>query len=299
MGSDRNPADTKQSILVVGGDGAIGRRLINVLEQDGLNILGSTRRQVQRDHRRVFIDLTETSSCYQLPTGNLRAAFLCASVTSMECCRIDPARTRQININNTVALAKQLVNRGAQVIFLSSNTVFDGETAFARATDVLNPQTEYGWQKAEAEKQLLGLDGQVSVVRFSKIIAPDMQLLNGWIGDLRAGRVIRPFSDIVMAPLSISFALELLRRVLDKRITGIIQASASEDISYEYAARYLAEKVGAKLSMIEPVSHLQLHIPDSPKNTTLEMIRLKELGLDVQRSTFALDQITHAYPSRQ
>lgn len=292
---DNDTFDARQPILVVGADGVIGHRLVTLLEQEGRHVLGSTRQNEQCNGNRVFIDLAETTSQYPLPPGNIRAAFLCAAITSMERCRRDPLRTRQININNTVALAKQLVERGAQVIFISSNTVFDGETEFARATDVVNPKTEYGWQKAEAEKKLLDLDGQVSVVRFSKIIAPDMPLFNAWVSDLRAGRIIHPFSDSVMAPLPITFALDLMLRVLEKRLTGIIQASAREDISYESAARYFAEKVGAEKSLIEPISHLEMDIPFTPKNTTLDMIRLKHLGLDAQQAITALDQITQRY----
>ena len=220
-----NAVESDKSILVVGADGVIGQRLLSVFEKQGRHVFGSSRRKIQSENKRFFIDLAENGSQYTLPAGEISAAFLCASITSMEFCQLHPKWTRNINIHNTVNLAKQLLDRGSQIIFLSSNTVFDGKTEFARETDLVNPQTEYGLQKAEAEQKLLSLDKRVSVVRFSKIISPDMPMLNQWIRDLLSGRVIYPFSDKVMAPLSISFVLELLMLIHDKCVTGIIPVS--------------------------------------------------------------------------
>lgn len=280
-----------QSILVVGADGMIGRSLVATLEHEGKSVFGSTRKQTRITESRVFIDLAEAGRRPLLPRAKITDAVLCAASTSMERCRLEPIATREINVKNTVALAKLLVAEGVNVVFLSSNTVFDGQTPFPKATDRTSPQTEYGRQKAEAEQQLLSLGEQVAVVRFSKVISPSMPLLTGWASDLRAGKVVHPFKDSVMAPVSVAFAVELVVRVLEHRLTGIIQASASNDISYEQAAKYLAAKLGAESRLIESISYLQMGLPVFPKNTTLDASRLKELRLEAPPAANALDQL--------
>ena len=232
-----------QSVLVVGADGMIGRHLVKAFEREGKCVWRSTRRQAQVTERNLFLDLAENPGESTLPLATIKTAIICAAVTSMKHCRLEPTATRRINVDNTVALAKRMVDAGVSVIFLSSNTVFDGQTAFPRSTDLTNPQTEYGRQKAQAEEQLLPLRGLVSVVRFSKIIPPDMPLLKNWAKDLTAGRPIKRFSDGVMAPLSVSFAVDLLCRILTCLFSGITQALVNREIFLEDAARIVAEEM--------------------------------------------------------
>ncbi|MBT4888554.1 MAG: sugar nucleotide-binding protein [Rhodospirillales bacterium] len=282
---------TDQSILVVGADGMIGRHLVAALELKGKQVWGSTRKKNQVAERQIFLDMAETICEGSLLPNKIGTAILCAAETSMERCRLDATATRRINVENTVALAKRLVDEGTFVIFLSSNTVFDGQVAVPKATDRTNPQTEYGRQKADAEERLLSLGGQVAVVRFSKIIPPDMPLITSWASDLSARKIIHPFSDSVMAPVSVTFAVELISRVLTHKRSGIIQASATGDMSYKDAAKYIALKLGVDIRLIEPISYLQAGIQFSPKYTTLDVTTLLELGFEAPSETHALDQL--------
>lgn len=282
-----------QSILIVGADGMIGRSLVAAFQYEGHSVWGSTRNKINATEQKVFLDLAEIGdTCpLPLPLTMIGTVVLCAAITSIERCRADPAATRRINVENTVALAKRFVDSGVFTVFLSSNAVFDGQTAFAKPTDRTNPQTEYGRQKAEAEEKLLSLGNQVSVVRFSKVIPLDMPLLRGWASNLIADKTIHPFSDRVMAPISITFAVDVLSRVLTHQISGITQASASHDISYEYAAKYIAKKLAADTKLIDPIACVSDGIPSVPIHTTLDSARLKELGLEAPLPTHALDQL--------
>jgi dTDP-4-dehydrorhamnose reductase len=275
--------------LVVGADGVIGGRLARVLAGTGRSVTGTTRRAAEPAADLIHLDLASAGGFDALPL--CRAAVICAAVTSMERCQKDPAATRWINVTNTVRLARHLLAAGSHVIFLSSNTVFDGRQPGARATDSTSPRTEYGRQKADAESQLLSLDGQITVVRFSKIIPPEMSLLKGWVRDMRSGRRIHPFSDSCMSPVSLSFAVELLCRALDAPVTGIIQASAKSDITYEQAARNLARRLGCDEQLIEPVSCVQRGIAYSPANTTLDTSGLAALGLEAPQVLSVLDEL--------
>lgn len=293
MVNDATASSTgRTSILIVGADGMMGRQLVTVFEDSGKSVYASTRRKAQVNDRKFFLDLAEDSTDYAFPFSKIGSAILCAASTSMENCRVAPAATRRVNVENTVVLAKRLVDEGVFTVFLSSNTVFDGKVPFAKATDPTNPQTEYGHQKADAEEKLLSLGESVAVVRFSKIIPPDMPLLTSWVNDLRAGKPIHPFADRVMAPVSLTFAVELLDRVLAFQLTGITQASANTDISYELAARHIASRMSADIKLIESVSSTQLGTAAAPIHTTMGVSRLASLGIEAPAPTVALDQFT-------
>ena len=265
------------AILVVGADGMIGRALANRLAGEGRTVLRTT---LLPEPGAEVLDLTRPTVSWS-PPRRVATAFLCAAVTSLDFCRRQPAESRAINVLCTVALAKMLADQDTQIVFLSSNLVFDGSVPHQRAEAAVCPQTEYGRQKAEAERELLGLPG-VCVVRFTKVLGPATPLLTRWADALRTGQAVRPFSDMVMAPVPLEFAVEVLAAVAERRTTGIIQVSAAEEVSYAAAAQHVARCLRAPPELVQPISAAEsgVEIEHLPANTTLDTTRLRtELGL--------------------
>ena len=116
-------------------------------------------------------------------------------------------RARSVNVTGTVALVERLVSQGAFVVHLSSAHVFDGTRPHRREHDQTCPVTEYGTQKADAERSILKLGDSVAVVRFAKIVGPTDPLFGGWATSLSAGQPISPFSDMTMSPVPLSCAV--------------------------------------------------------------------------------------------
>jgi dTDP-4-dehydrorhamnose reductase len=241
--------------------------------------------------RRIFLDLSQDVIHSPLPPVQINIAILCAAVTSLENCRLDPDSSRQVNVVGTVALVKRLIKGGAFVVFLSTNLVFDGETPFAKPTNPVNPQTEYGRQKAEAESQLLACGDQVAIVRFSKILSSRSPLFQGWIQDLKAGKAIHPFSDMVMAPVSLTFAVEVLLEVAARRLPGIFQVSARQDMSYAAAAQYIARQLGADLELVQPISYRESGVDFAPLYTSLDTGRIADFGIRAPQAVEAFQEI--------
>jgi dTDP-4-dehydrorhamnose reductase len=267
------------SVLIVGADGTIGRSLAAAFEAAGKTVWQTTRHRDWVGGQRIFLDLSQDVAHWPLPPAPISTAIFCAAVTSLESCRLDPESSRRVNVVGTIALAKRLVEAGTFVVFLSTNLVFDGETPFVKPTDPVNPRTEYGRQKAEAEAQLLAWEEQIAIVRFSKILSPDMPLFQGWIRDLKAGKVIHPFSDMVMAPVSLAFAVKVLLEDTERQVQGIFHVSAKQDVSYAATAHYIARKLGVEIKLVQPISYREAGLTFAPSNTSLDSSRLVDLGL--------------------
>jgi dTDP-4-dehydrorhamnose reductase len=219
-------------------------------------------------------------------------AYLCAAVAALRDCRNEPERTAKVNVRNTVALAKTLAANGTRIVFPSTSLVFDGSHPFARADEPVCPRTEYGRQKAEAERQLLALGELTCIVRLTKVIGPEMPLLKGWVDALQKGEAIHPFSDVVMSPLSLPFVAEVLCRTAESGVSGIVQVSGNTDITYEQAARYVAGRIGAKEDLVQPVEsgNSGTNLEFVPSHTTLDTSRLSGvLGLATPDVWPALD----------
>ncbi len=244
MGSDR--------FLVVGGDGLIGAALAARLRGSGCRALVTTRRPVPAGAERLFLDLSTDIGDWRAP-DDVGVAYLCAACTGMRACEDAPEATRRINVEGTVAVAEAVRRRGAFLVFLSSNSVFDGTIPFPLADAPPGPATEYGRQKAEAERRIRALGEDVAVVRLTKVLAPTVSPFRDWLRALRAGEPICPLSDLSMAPIGLGLAVEVLLRVGASKARGIHQASGASEVSYAEAAHALAARLGAPAALVRPM----------------------------------------------
>jgi dTDP-4-dehydrorhamnose reductase len=268
--------------LVVGTDGMIGRALADYLKDAGKTVLETTHQLGRLSKQRLFLDLTRNISDWQPPEA-VTVAFICSAVTSLERCRVQPKQSALFNVYNTVTIAEKLAAKGVFIIFLSTSLVYDGSIPFRRGEEPVCPITEYGRQKAEAERALLAMGDSTTVVRFTKVLGPKTPLIKGWIEALQYKQIIYPFSDMVMSPVPLSFSIEILRRVAEARLYGIVQVSAKEDITYAQAAHHLARRIGANSDLVQPVlsTESSVNLETVPAFTTLDTTRLRlSFGLE-------------------
>ncbi len=279
----------EEKILVVGGSGIIGRSLADHLAQSGRSVVRTTRK---REPGWLTFDLSGDRFSENDLSG-ITVAYICAGVTALEQCRKYPAETRAVNVVGTLRLVDMLVSRGVFVVFLSSNLVFDGSSPHMSPDAQTNPLTEYGRQKAEAERQLLQYGGRCCVARLTKVLGPGNSLLCGWRDAMLRGVSVRPFCDMVMAPVSLDFAVRAVALIGLRRDAGIIQVSARQDVTYEQAARHLATRLDLPGDVISP-----LHVADSglapesvPAHTTLDTSRLSsDYGMSAPQPWTAIER---------
>lgn len=267
--------------LIVGADSMIGGALLAHLRRVEVRVRGTTRRREAVSESMRHLDLAQDCSSWQCPEP-VDVAVVCAAVSSLEACRRDPVASARINVQEIPALVRNLTGRGAFVIFLSTNQVFDGSLPYRPADDPPSPTTEYGRQKAEAERRIS--DGaSVAIVRFTKVLGPRNPLFSAWAGALQQGEIIHPFADMVMSPIPLLAAVSVLRLLADLRQPGIFQVSGAQDISYAEAAYLLAQTLETDPGLVQPViaSESGQYPEFIPRHTTLNMDRLRsELGLE-------------------
>lgn len=290
--SHGSSADSAPAFLVVGGDSLIGSALGTHLERAGKRVVSTTRRREAAGNR-VFLDLAGDVDQWQLPEP-VSVAIICAGVTKIEDCGRDPASSAHINVDSVVKLVKRLAAAGAFTIYLSTNQVFDGSVPRRPPTDMLSPETEYGRQKAEVERQISSFASDAtSVVRLTKVLGPQSLLLQSWVNALRNAEVIHPFRNMVMSPVSLCFVVTVLERLCERRLPGTFQVSSDVEVTYAQVAYYLAEKIGASPDLIQPADSTAAGIPRAaaPPYTSLDVERLRtELGLEPPSVWTTIDQ---------
>ena len=244
---------TRSPVLLVGGDGWIGSALSAHLSSAGHQVAASTRRLTGAGPERPFLDLgAPEMGLAALPDADV--AVLCAAVARLRDCTADPVGSARINVDGTLAVAGALAKRGAYVLLLSTDKVFDGTQARRRREETHCPIAEYGRQKAAAEAGVLALGPRSAVLRLSKVLAPSEALVRDWTKALGAKRPIRPYRDMYLAPVALDQVCRLVERLICERQPGIFHLSGDEDRPYTALAEGLARGLRADPGLIEPMS---------------------------------------------
>ena len=254
--------------LVVGGDGRVARTLIPELERNGYRVLATTRRRTGP----LELDLAEVARRGSVQLPDCDVAFVCAAMSGYAECRNDEARARAVNAEAPAAIARALSGRGAHVVLLSTNGVFDGERPFRPADDAPDGGTVYGRSKALAEANLRAIDPSAAVLRLTRVFGPGEPLLGDWAEKLRAREPVEAFTDLPAAPVHVDHVASALLAIARARSAGILQLSARRQVTYVEIARHVAARVGASPDLVQPVAAATRGIGpgEAPRYASLE-----------------------------
>jgi dTDP-4-dehydrorhamnose reductase len=304
MPADVNLSGNHKKPLIIGGDGKLGRHLFQTIQTQGNTANATTRRQNSGSPGAddfYYFDLNDRETWVALPKASV--AYICAGITSVEQCEENPTETAVVNVEQTTELAEYLSRQGCRSVLISTNRVFDGSKAHVEAASETCPTTVYGHQKAEVERRVLALPGG-TVLRVSKVLFPDDNLIAGWLSGLENGEEIRAVSDMYQSPVSADLAARTMLALGENRKGGLFQLSATSDMSYLEIARYLAVSLSQNEAKVRGLSRSELPglaatglQPDqlSPRHTTLDCSALeKEFGIVSPTVTQTLKSVSSA-----
>ena len=266
--------------LLVGGDSEIGSATACHAEAMGRVVLATTRRADRAGPQRPLLDLAAPLYDWVPPSGT-DAACIFAAVARIAACQADPAGSAYVNVTQTLELTRRLLKAGAYVLFLSTNQVFDGRTPHVPASAEACPVSEYGRQKARTEAMLRASmdDGApVAILRLAKVTSPQMPLLHAWLDALAAGKPIRAFSDMTMAPTPLDLVTGAIGALMRDRAAGVFQLTGPADATYADIGLHLARRLGAPSALVEVTSAEASGMPagSTPAHTTLDSSALRE-----------------------
>jgi len=261
-------------VLVVGADSVLGAALFKAF---GRRAIGTSRRA---DSPHIKLDLSSKEDCLQkLP--NVRVAFLCAGITSIQKCHEEHEISKLINVTNTLLLSENLINNNSKIVFFSTSLVFDGGKQFPYEEDATNPMCEYGMQKQQVENQIIKYSESALIIRLTKIVTPNLPIFIKWATDLLDNNKIYPFTDYKMAPLSLESIVDLAEKLLQDWHSGILHFSSDEQVSYAEAASILGDLLKTDLNNIIRKTTLdekeKTGVGRLPKNVILGTKRLNSV----------------------
>src|ERR1700756_3789270 len=143
-------AEQPSRVLVTGGSGFIGRRLVRALLEAGAEVTVADRRALAEPGvRPVTGDLRDPSVAAQAVSPGTDAIFHLAAVTSVLKSLDDPAGTYETNVAATASLLELARTRGVGSFVLASTNAVVGDVGQAVINEQthLRPLTPYGATK--------------------------------------------------------------------------------------------------------------------------------------------------------
>ena len=226
-------------LLIIGGDSAIARSYINYCNFNHISFDATSRKQ--DDGNKLFFDLKKPDFGV---FKNIRYDFVVffASVCNIKFCEENPSESFLINVKNTILSMLEFQKITKKILFISSSQIFDGSKPRMTIADKPSPKNIYGRQKLEVEQELKKLIKNASILRLSKVIHSDLDLLQNWKKELDMKNIIEPYVDMYLSPIYIDDVIKKIEKIRFGSFQRTYHCPGMDDLSYyEFALDFFKE----------------------------------------------------------
>ena len=200
--SDGSPSQ----VLVTGGVGFIGRRVVRALLDAGHEVTVIDRHAFPDDSvRSVVGDLCDPAIIGRALGQNTDLVIHLAAITRVLLSMEDPVGTYKLNVDATFNLLEQSRQGGVKTFMLASTNAVTGDVGTATITErnPLRPLAPYGATKAAGEMLLASYVGSYGMtgaaLRFSNVYGPGMETKDSFVPRLmraaRDGKGVQIYGD--------------------------------------------------------------------------------------------------------
>jgi dTDP-4-dehydrorhamnose reductase len=273
-------------ILVTGASGLLGANLLAVARDRGRAVVGAYRdcpiRVPGVPTRNV--DVCRPEELREL-VKSIRARWVvhCAAVTDVDWCEQNPDRTWEVNVRAAGDVARAASEAGAGVVYVSTDSVFDGRRGGYGEDDEPAPLNVYARSKLAGERAVAEQAAGAIILRtnlFGWNCRPKLSLAEWVLSRLEAGAPFPGFEDVIFAPVLLNDLAEIVLDLTDRGAAGLFHAAAADAASKYEFARLLADEFGHDPGLVRParLADRPLAAP-RPLNTVLRAEKLsRELG---------------------
>lgn len=270
----------KKRLLITGAGGFLGSRLTGYFtDKPEYETVGVTRRELDiGDSLAVKAFFKAIRPDYVLH---------CAAVSDTGVCEREPERSRRINVEGTVNVARACQNSGGKMIFMSSDQIYNASDTLEpnKEGDEHRPSNVYGRDKKRSEEAILSCLPDAVALRLTWMYdypsgkwGKCSGLLQNILTALEEKRTLRlPIHDY----RGITCVWEVVRHMEEamKLPGGIYNfGSENENNTYDTAALFLKTATGKddEAGILEPD---EKRFQSCPRNLTVNTDKIKSHGI--------------------
>ena len=229
-------------VLVIGCDSFLGFRVKKLLEKEGIEVVGTSRRLNQSTQ---ILDLANNENVRNFDYHGFDASFVAAAVTSQEVCSNNPQHATLVNVYSTKVVIRTLLKNNVKVLFPSTNLVLGGSTSFPDVYCPRKPLGLYAETKSVIEKTFVP-NVDFTVIRLPKILDATRSVFPIWNEALRKEKICNVLSNVNVAPISLEFAARCTASLLRAAPGGIWHISGEKELTYKDIFTSFVDSLGTE-----------------------------------------------------
>jgi dTDP-4-dehydrorhamnose reductase len=207
--------------------------------------------EAMREHEVIGVDRGKLRSApFQVVRADLRqkdtidplidstqpdALIHCAALANLEKCEEDLAQAKALNTDLPATLATACARRKIRFVHISTDAVFDGtKEDFYTEEDETSPPGVYSQTKLDAEYAVQEADPHAIIARvnfYGWSLGGHRSLAEFFVNNLREGKNINGFTDVIFCPMLVNDTARLLVEMLQKDLSGIYHVVGAQPMS--------------------------------------------------------------------
>lgn len=274
-------------IMVTGASGLLGANFLLCAHDRSLEVIAVSHRHAIRLEgvTSVQADLTDRAAFREL-ISRFKPAWIvhCAAATDVDWCEEHPLEAKLVNVEMSRILAVEAGRIGAKMVYISTDSIFDGATGNYEEEDTPAPLNVYAQSKLDGEKAVLAELQGVLIIRTNIYgwNAQNKLSLAEWIlSGLGSDQPVLGFVDVMFTPILVNHLSEIILDMMERSFKGIYHVAGSQSCSKYQFATEVAHVFGYNKNLVQPVSVTSIGLrARRPVNPTLKTDKVRE-ALDI------------------
>ena len=277
----------RQEKLLITGSGLLGSNIVPVAAKD-FEVFATYRhhtKQIPRC-RLMPLDIRNRQQVDSL-LAEIKPALVIhtAALVNVDYCQEHAEEAWVTNTEGTENVAIAAREAGAKLVYISTDSVFDGKKGMYNEQDEPNPVNVYARTKLEGEERVSCHLADSIIVRtafygWNPIVNKNLSLAEWVVRNLREGKPLPLFTDVFFSPVFVINLAEVLLEMYQHDLAGVFHVGGSERCSKYAFGRDIAEAFGLDRKLIEPISIEQ---------AKLKAPRPKDVSLNVSKASGAIN----------
>src|SRR5712692_1474779 len=303
---------TLKKLLVIGGTGLVGSKLIGLASKHGFEAFSTHNARRVTTHNSSRLDVTDRHSTLDL-IESVRPDVIVDThaLHNVDYCETHREEASKVNVEGTRNLVDGAAKANSRFLYVATDYGFDGRKGHYREEDAPNPLHYYAQNKVEAESIVASLPS---------FIISRPSVIYGWNPLERSGtpsssgktinfamfildkfekkETVKAVNDQYSSPTLADNLAEALLRLATMKVNGVYHTAGRSCVSrYEFAVK-AAEIFDYPPSLVQPVSSTDFkQVAERPRNSCLSVEKAERtLGMKFMTIEEGLREMRIQYP---
>jgi dTDP-4-dehydrorhamnose reductase len=279
---------TRDSILIFGASGMLGRELLAACAERGIHAAGLA--------GRARADIANPQAVSEAIGEHQPGVIInCASFTNVDDAEVKRDEAMRVNGDGAGNIARCAADSGAMLVHISTDYVFSGRGRRPwREDDPTAPANVYGLSKLEGERQILESGCEHLIVRTSWLFAPHSRNFVRTIHSAAgAQNELKVVDDQFGRPTYAPDLAGVVLAVLERGARGMIHVANDGECSRYEFARAIVEMSGLPCRVVGCSTSAQPRPAARPSWSVLDLTKLNDFGITPRPWRDALRECLH------